>query len=321
VVRVDFHPDGDLLYTASWDGTTRLWNSWTGQVALVWVGFLFPPHFGRGGYILDGQRLARVEVAAGREYRTLVSSLGAGKDVGRAAAVSPDGRLLSVAMDHGVCLWDLAHSREVAFLPLGRCQSAVFRPDGRDLLTAGVAGLQRWPIRPRGPAGADLSLGVPRTIRLPVPALCLSQVRDGKTAAAFNEGAPTGGIIDLETEAVKTWPLTHPQGDHITLSPDGRWAATAGWHATSVKIWDARTGRLVKDLPLGKMTMAEFTPDGKALVTSSSQEYRFWEVGSWEPGRRLERKNCPYPTRPAFSLDGRVMALELTPAVIHLVEA
>src|SRR5207245_11352212 len=80
-----------------------------------------------------------VEVAAGQEYRTLVSSLGAGQGVYRDGAISPDGRLLAVGMDDGVRLWELASGRELVFLPLGRTWSVNFLPD-RELLTCGGSG-------------------------------------------------------------------------------------------------------------------------------------------------------------------------------------
>ena len=109
-----------------------------------------------------------MEVADGREYRTLVSSLGAGRGEYRQGDIGADG-LLAVGMDDGARLWDLATGREVAFLPAGWTDSVSFvtRPDGRELLTCGPSGLRRWPIREDPEAPGRLRIGPPRTVRPP----------------------------------------------------------------------------------------------------------------------------------------------------------
>src|SRR5262249_35905925 len=108
--------------------------------------------------------------------------------------------------------------------------------------------------------------------------------------------------------------------DFPALSPDGRLAATWGWHSRSVKVWDARTGKLVRELPLGIQTRAVFTPDGRNLVTSRHDEYAFHDVASWKVVRRIRRTATGYPGRAAFSLDGKLRALPIEPAVVRLEE-
>ena len=131
----------------------------------------------------------------------------------------------------------------------------------------------------------------------------------------------TALVLDLPTEAVRCTLAPHPGLNRAVLSPDGRWAATSGWHTTSVKVWDARTGSMVKELPLGVNNTAFFSPDGRTLVTSRGDEYRSWDVGSWLPARRLPWEIQSYPGWVAFSPDRKLLALELSPAVIHLVDA
>jgi WD40 repeat protein len=328
VVSVAFHPAGGLLYTHSWDGTGRLWDSWTGQQLLARVGYISAPRFSRDGrrlgFVVEGTAVRPVEVAAGTEHRTLVSSRGAGQDVHRTAAISPDGRLLAAGTDDGLVLWELATGRELAFVPQGRTESVAFAPKGDELRTAGSGGLRRWPLRPDGAAGR-LALGPPRPVRLPVSPRIVSWAREGRTLAFYNEGAVQGGFADLgpggEGEPANVRLIRHPQAAHIALSPDGLWASTHGWHASAVHLWDVRAGKMVKALALGGATTATFSPDGRVLVTSRGPEYRFWEVGTWRELRRAPRENCPYPTPPAFTPDGRLVVLELAPGILHLQEA
>ena len=63
-----------------------------------------------------------------------------------------------------------------------------------------------------------------------------------------------------------------------------------------------------------------FTPDSRALIIARGDEFSFWDVATLQPIRRLRRDVAQYPGHVAFSPDGRLMALEMAPAVIHLKE-
>ena len=113
---------------------------------------------------------------------------------------------------------------------------------------------------------------------------------------------------------------SHPQGEVRALSGDGRWAASCGWHSDRVRLWNAGTGQMVHEWVLGKRTFVFFTPDSRALVISRGDEFSFWDVETLQPIRRLRRDVAQFPGWVAFSPDGRLMALEMAPAVIHLKE-
>ena len=146
-----FHPDGDLVLTCSWDGTARLWDAGTGRSVVHWQSLVGDPHFGRDGracgVVKVGGETRVLEVEPGREYRTLVAGLGPGQSEYYQADISPDD-LLAVGMEDGVRLWELDTGRELAFLPIGKCQTTSFVAGkrGRELLSCGPGGLHRWPI-------------------------------------------------------------------------------------------------------------------------------------------------------------------------------
>jgi hypothetical protein len=68
------------------------------------------------------------------------------------------------------------------------------------------------------------------------------------------------------------------------------------------------------------MTVASFSPDSQHLITSRFDEFCFWEVGSWRKIKTFPREYCPYPGMAVFSADGRMMALELSSAIISLMD-
>ena len=113
----------------------------------------------------------------------------------------------------------------------------------------------------------------------------------------------------------------HPDGEVRALSGDGRWAASCGWHSDRVRLWNVGTGEMVKEWVVGKRTYVFFTPDSRALIISRGEAFSFWDVETFELIRRLPRDVTPFPGSVAFSPDGRLMALEMAPGVLHLKEA
>ena len=112
-----------------------------------------------------------------------------------------------------------------------------------------------------------------------------------------------------------------PQEDvrFCAVSPDGRWVAT-GSHGlregAGAKVWDAREGGHVKDLPVAGMCRVQFSPDGQWLLTTGGR-FRLWAVGTWEEGPSLG--GSPLNPSGAFSCDGKLLALGDTPGVVRLV--
>ena len=69
-----------------------------------------------------------------------------------------------------------------------------------------------------------------------------------------------------------------------------------------------------------------FSPDGRWLVSSTlpdagPRSYHFWRVGTWEPGLRIDQeRNGTAGHPPAFTRDGRLMALGIAPDQVLLAD-
>jgi hypothetical protein len=138
--------------------------------------------------------------------------------------------------------------------------------------------------------------------------------------AAATELGGANTILDLETGAVKRELDHHPNGEVRALSRDGQWAATFGWHSDRMRLWNLMTGQMVREWVLGKRTLLYFTPDSRAVVLSKGDEFSLWDLETLQPVYRLRREIAQLPGAVAFSPDGRLMAIELAPAVLTLTD-
>jgi WD40 repeat protein len=192
VTQVAFSASNNLLASASWDETVRIWEPIGGKELIRFPGLNL--HFSADGRQLafkaDTQRLERWKLAVPLEY-TMVRSREAPKLKGPwSADFSPDGHLLASAHGDGLRIWDLSNNKEIALIDetkdgdrLGYIRSVLFQPDGTKLITCGPGaeptvpgkgGLYIWSIE-SGPGAMANALQVRNELRkidLPKGAIC-----------------------------------------------------------------------------------------------------------------------------------------------------
>lgn len=276
-----------------------------------WLGFFWPGE--------DQTQL--LEFVSPQEYSTLRNNSGATRISHNSCATSSDDRFLAVAMDDGVHLWNLPADREVGLVPTGHAETVIFEPVGKALWTCGTgSGLQRWAIHSSGTNELELSFAPPERIELPFAPLRLASDRAGQTLAGVSQSEGQVMVLDWAAKSTHLLPVHDPMADFIALSADAKWLATSGWRSDRVQLWNLESGKLVKDWVVGMETRVAFTPDSRELIVERGSEFQFLEVESLETSRRLRREIGLYPGNVAFSPDGKLMAMEMAPAVIHLRE-
>jgi WD40 repeat protein len=118
-------------------------------------------------------------------------------------------------------------------------------------------------------------------------------------------------LVDTTSPGVTREFGPHTGINHLALTPDARWAATATWKGVDVKLSDSASGTLVKRWPSGTADVG-FSPDGRWFVTCHGPNYWFYRVGDWRPGPIVPHGQPEQVSPKAFRRDGRVMAVVTT---------
>jgi serine/threonine protein kinase/WD40 repeat protein len=311
-----FNPAGDLLVSREWGYTWRLWDPLTGRQLLSTPGLL-GNRFSQDGRRLalgeSGTKLDVYELADRSCFRVLVRDpiLDEGHYLG--LDISPCGRLLAVGMMDGIDLWNLPRGVPLTFVRR-KTPLVQFLPTGA-LLSSESGGLMRWPLRKKAVPPQTLQFGPPEKLAEPPPNWAVFACsRDG---GVIVRQEPTGIVVRHGAHLGKTVLLrSHPGAIFVAVSPNGLWVATGTHQGTKVKVWEAASGKLVKELPIEGQSRVGFSPDGRWLLTNGGS-YRLWAVGSWKEGPLLD--TAPY-TRFAFSPDSKLLAVETGFGVLRLVE-
>jgi serine/threonine protein kinase/WD40 repeat protein len=319
-VVIRFNHAGDRLVSTDWNGVWRVWDVRTRQQLLTQPAAGYWLHFSPDDRLLGADvsvsKVRLFRFRSGREFRTLVhheSSRRYGYSRLGGPVLGLNGRLLATAAGDGVALVDVERAEEVALLRVPEHAPLGFEPEGA-LLTAGSAGVLRWPVAV-DPATGQRRYG-------PVERLAESGnfhfhglSADGQVIAT-----PTGTGAVVRHRAKGRVLRVGPQEDvrNCAVSPNGRWVVTSshGSCVAGVRIWGAHSGKHIKDLPAGVHGNARFSPDGRWLLTSGGG-CRLWQVGNWQEGPNLH--GTTLNASGAFACDGKLLALGDVPGIVRLV--
>lgn len=319
-----FHRSGNILASMSWDGTLRLWQPSPARLLMRLPARSM--NYGQAGrwsgvIATSNDQVRPWRIVPSEEYHTFQNAFPNGESVSREGDISPDGALLALAASDGVRLWDVARGLEVAWLRMNDTTSALFRDDGRELLTCGPAdGLQRWAIEPGGKSDVERQVGPARRIRLPFAPTRMAKGGDDRTISVVGESAGQCVILDLATEAVISTEMAHAAAAFVAVSPDAERLATSGWHSSRVKLWDVPGGRLIKEWEAGSSARVFVTPDNGEVIVARGEDFTFHDLKTLAVSRTMPREIGLFPGVAAFTADGKLMALEMAPGVVHLKE-
>jgi serine/threonine protein kinase/WD40 repeat protein len=341
---IAFNHVGDRLISSGWSGRTSVWDVETGQsllTSLSSIGLNFSSDDQVLGFRSQGANLQLWRLAPARELYMMRRRHSDGLEHFYAPALLHDGSVVAATCQNSsdsLTIWmnffDFATGEELASVPLNNKEDNEIRlfSSTNGFFTAGTGGLLFWPIRSiaatspdhhlegkaaerGGLAGDVLQVGPPRRLA-PTMTFAGLGVSQGNNVLALPQ---KNGAVVLNRSVPGRQTFLGPQYDvrNCAVSPDGRWAVTCShwWdgRASTARIWDAKSGRLVHDLLLKGSCTPGFSPDGRWLGVTEG-EMHLWEVETWKEKLRLPGG------RFAFSPDSRLIALGDVPATIRLLD-
>jgi WD40 repeat protein/serine/threonine protein kinase len=290
IIEPAFSSDGRYFATASYDHTTKLWDSDTG--AQIGKTLHHDGPCNMPAFSPDGRRV----VTTGDDGLAMLWNTQTGEHLaapmlhGRSdldslkgpvtAVFTSDGKkILTACFDHTARFWDAASGKELAqMVNPHRVAWAVFSPDESRILTSyWYGGAILWDAKTFQPIGAPMQHAATDRKSLFTP--------DGNKIITTSLDK-TARIWDGHTAKPLSPPLQH--GDFVwdlDISPDGKLFATACYDK-KVRLWSVADGSPV-GLPMehqGPVDTVAFSPDGKQLVSASRDKtVRVWDGATCQP--------------------------------------
>ncbi len=341
VIRAEFLADDSLVMTQSWDGTSRIWNSTTGQCVLTIPDLLVRAD--RENRRLGGRSIWKLDHAdfvqtlyefPSPELDPTAFRGGGYYAFGLSARLND---LFFAADESGIWVWNRKSNRQVGKCLIGKCSAFLIDADGRSMISAGEAGILYWPITQEH----DVD-GQAEHVRIGPPSLLHEVAASGNLGHVHMCWLPGGRVAisdpynsrivvldsdpsDNVNHVTRFFPSRYTRFTSLCSSPDGKWLASGGHKELAIQVWDVNSGRIAKRLSPGARSsqaifQATFSPDGKMLLVSTGgglSKYLGYQVDTWKPVISLD---APWPPRcgPIFAPNSEWVVIPWEPDKVQI---
>ena len=288
ISTIDWHPSGNYLLTAAWNGETLLRHTWTDRVLIRSqdkldaigfsgngnrIGWAAKPTQS-GGYklsIADWQPGAVVELPWYSENGSLIPS---------GVCFHPDGRLMVVCSLYELQVFDLFESRRLARIPLDGTLDAEFSADGGDLIVLTRTGISHWPVKKSENDDQHFfEIGPPQIVSIPV---CLTGVlTDNGTSAVVRTSLVPDQLTRINSSSGKVEEPSGTVQPGLDVEAIGPFLVRRGWREQIAEIHDRGTLKTLATLNVGTAAVQSASPDGQYLTSSTLENLEAWNTMTW----------------------------------------
>ncbi len=294
-----FHPAGHILASTARDNSVRFWEVESGACVLT-AALYGEPCLRFSG---DGHRLATGGAGTGlstswvemdapcREFFRCALSDWYSRISG--ISLSKDGRLMVIGLrSDGLHLFSTETGNLLAELPVfpGEMKTAAFTPQGDALIYSGKeSGLWKCALRWRD--ADSIEIGPAQSVDARPGFLLTDVAGDPPVVASYGESIGKFTLVSLADpgRAIDLPVASKPAG--AFLSPDLRFVATNDWVSednseSDARLWDAKTGQLVRKLEAGPNNSVRISPSGRWLVACGvGAGAGLWRLPRWSGTR------------------------------------
>jgi WD40 repeat protein len=190
-------------------------------------------------------------------------------------------RMMTCSDDGSLRVWDLQSGKQIGNDwrdGEGAVHAIGLSPDGKKVVSGSGGGVRLWDID----AGRVIAKWTEHTGHI----VSVRWDRGGGRVLSWSYDFGTARVWDVESGKTDLAVETGLEGVWaMTYSPDTTMIATGGYREEYLKIWDAKTGKLVANLK-GHTSTVEclaWTADGKRLISGSlDHSIRMWNTTTWQ---------------------------------------
>ena len=311
-----YDPTGNVLAVSAWDGHTHLIDPDTGHLLLETDGHAIS--FSRSGKHLAfgvvGERAGRWRFTIPKAFQQVATPVRS--DSGSDFDFSPDGRLIVSLSPTGTFVWDTALRRPVDGFQLGTALHSLV-VNGEDLLLADARSASLFRLSRSG--DSVWAIGEPRPFSLPPTMQPMQRMVMTSKGTAFATFSDRAAILSPPYDEHSIQELTLKNVWRPAISPDAKYIAFSYYHGTKEYIAELSTRKIVHTVD-GSYGRASFSRDGKWLAIGFAGKTTLCETETWTERSLVREFTGQQSAMPAFSPDGRILAVANAKSSIQLVD-
>jgi WD40 repeat protein len=317
-----FNSAGNLIATTSYDDTTRLWDADTGRLLLTIPAGIYQLQFAPDdrhlSFVPTTGRNAWLALRTGNALTTWAPPQRMGGI--HWLSFSADGRWLATLSEAELYIWDYHRRRLVYREPVREGRRVLFSPREAKLLVVARKGVYLRGYTTNELSEDQLSPGEMSVLATNFGWVNATFSADGAWIALANNSTKEATVLRSDGRGTPIVLGPHAGVSTVALSPDGRTLAKSPFIGPPVHVWDVPSRRLIKELATGPKCDANFSPDGRWLLTVGDRA-QLWDATSWTEVRRPDLdQHTINAGHGAFSPDGRWIAVTDKNRIMHLLQ-
>lgn len=218
----------------------------------------------------------------------------------------------------GIRAWNLENGENQLAIPQRGYRNFRVSLDNMIGCTSNQTGVELWDLADSCRYGKPPKT-TPQTISTGGPVNAMVIGRDSRTFAIHHRDQNAKVVhFDRLKEPVEIG--EHHRIHYLSLSHDCKQLATGTLFGKDVRIWDAATGKMLRELSVEGSASVEYSPDGKWLVLGTETMYIFCDATTWQLHHWSMKEPESTPSGISFSADSKIVVVRHSPNQLRILD-